>query len=336
MDYRINLGAWGSVFAVPSELVDKHLRLAGVVPLKVMLYILRNGSQGITTELLSSELGYSADIIDEAVNYWVECGLVCSGSELTVPAANARQIPAQPAETPSAAQKTSPGTETRPARKKSERMRYSYGECVDMISSDESLGQMLGVLEGIMSKQLNHSEISAYVTLVRWYGMPTECVAIIAEHCKSIGKSSAAYVESMTIGLAEKEINTIDKVHAHLERAAAARKAWNKVRALLEIPERMPTAKESEISMRWVEEYGTGDELIKLAYELCVNKKGKLSLSYMDGIIKNWRLKGITTADEAIAESAQKQGSKNTGRFAPTYDTSEIDDVLDSEWLDDD
>ena len=29
MEYKMNLGSWNSVFAVPGDIVDKHLRLAG-------------------------------------------------------------------------------------------------------------------------------------------------------------------------------------------------------------------------------------------------------------------------------------------------------------------
>ena len=37
MEYKLNLGSWNSVFAVPSDIVDKHLKLAGAVQLKVLL-----------------------------------------------------------------------------------------------------------------------------------------------------------------------------------------------------------------------------------------------------------------------------------------------------------
>ena len=42
MKFSINLGAWNSVFAIPTQVVDQHLKLAGGVHLKVLLWLLRH------------------------------------------------------------------------------------------------------------------------------------------------------------------------------------------------------------------------------------------------------------------------------------------------------
>ena len=42
MSIKINLGAWSSVFAVPSKIVDEGLKFSDGVKLKVLLYVLRN------------------------------------------------------------------------------------------------------------------------------------------------------------------------------------------------------------------------------------------------------------------------------------------------------
>ena len=44
MSYSINLGSWQSIFAVPSDVVDKHLKLAGGAQLKVLLWVLRHAA----------------------------------------------------------------------------------------------------------------------------------------------------------------------------------------------------------------------------------------------------------------------------------------------------
>ena len=42
MNYMINLGSWGSVFAVPSDVVDKYIKIASGSSIKVLLYFLRH------------------------------------------------------------------------------------------------------------------------------------------------------------------------------------------------------------------------------------------------------------------------------------------------------
>ena len=47
MSIKINLGAWRSVFAVPSKIVDEGLKFADGVKLKVLLYVLRHADDDL-------------------------------------------------------------------------------------------------------------------------------------------------------------------------------------------------------------------------------------------------------------------------------------------------
>ena len=76
MSYLLNLGAWNSVFAVPTELVDRHLKLAGSVQLKALLWLLRHGGENIGEDALSDALGVSKADVADAMLYWQECGLL--------------------------------------------------------------------------------------------------------------------------------------------------------------------------------------------------------------------------------------------------------------------
>ena len=42
MNYNINLGGWNSIFAVPSDVVDKYIKIASGSNIKVLLYFLRH------------------------------------------------------------------------------------------------------------------------------------------------------------------------------------------------------------------------------------------------------------------------------------------------------
>lgn len=332
MSYKITLGCWGSVFAVPCDIVDKHLRLAGAAAIKTLLYILRHCGEEIESERLSEALGYPQCDIDDAVEYWVSAGLLTdSGAGLTPAEGEYRAVSCSAAASPRVEAQESP----KPTRTKRERIRYSYSECVEMMSGDDSLRQMLIVLESILAKQLNHTEIAVFITIVRWYGLPTECVAMLVEHCKETGKTSAAYIEAAAIAWADEEINTVELAQKKIARSNELRSAWGAVRAALDIPERKPTKKETELCDLWINNWHVDIELIKLAYERCVDKKGKMSVGYMGGIINNWHTRGIATAEQAEKDApVKKSAGESSGRYEPTYDKDEIESMLDSEWLD--
>ncbi len=354
MSYILNLGCWQSVFAVPSELVDKHLRLANAAHIKVILYLLRHGGEKIDTETLSNAVGMSCGDIEDALAYWQTCGILAvvddtlSPPEYNENAVSEKETDAQPAPAPApvqlpAAEAALPeGTESTPPAKtpkRAERVRYSYSECCEYINSSAEIRQMLPILEGLLQKQLNHTEISVFVTLVHWYGLPVACVAMLVEYCQGIGKATIAYIESTGIGWAGEEIDTIDKASAKIDRLKALRRAWMTVRSALDIPERKPTTKEEGYCDKWINTYKTSTDLIKLAFDRCVDKKGKLSMSYMNGIIENWYKLGITTVEQAEGESggtAPKHSASENGRYKPTYDKDEIETVMYDEWFNDD
>ncbi len=50
MSFSINLGNWNSVFAVPSAVVDEHIKLAGSAQLKVLLWVLRHAGEEFSAE----------------------------------------------------------------------------------------------------------------------------------------------------------------------------------------------------------------------------------------------------------------------------------------------
>lgn len=349
MSYIINLGSWQSVFAVPAEIVDRHLRLANAAHIKVILFLLRHSGETLDAAAVSNAVGLSESDVNDALAYWQTCGLLAQNDagELEPPAiepsaaaekAAEPAAPAAPASLPEGKKEEANPEEksepTSPSPKRVERVRYSYGECAEYISSTEGLREMLLVVEGMMRKQLNHSEISVFVTLVHWYGLPAACVALLVEYCQSIGKGSIAYIEQTGIGWAAEEISTVEQATKKIDRLRSLNSAWNTFRSALDIPERKPTKKEQECCDRWINEYKLDISLIHLAFDRCVDNKGKLSMSYMNGIIENWRKKGITTVEQAEAENAPSQTQpQQNGRFDPTYDKSEIESVMFDEWF---
>ena len=75
MSYQINLGQWNSVFAVPSALVDRHIKLASQTQLRVILYLLRHSGENIGTESLCNALSISAEEAQNAAGMPVRLSL---------------------------------------------------------------------------------------------------------------------------------------------------------------------------------------------------------------------------------------------------------------------
>ena len=53
MEYFLNAGNFGSVFAVPISVVDNYIKLANEASIKVLLYMLRNNEQALSCKNIS-------------------------------------------------------------------------------------------------------------------------------------------------------------------------------------------------------------------------------------------------------------------------------------------
>ena len=69
MSMKINLGAWNSIFAVPSSVVDEGLKFSDGVKLKVLLYLLRHSGEDVNESDISKATGVNETDIPEAVEY---------------------------------------------------------------------------------------------------------------------------------------------------------------------------------------------------------------------------------------------------------------------------
>ena len=368
LNYGINLGQWNSIFAVPTDVVDKHMKLAGAAQLKVLLYLLRHAGSEVTLEALAFAVGQKPSDTQDAVEYWINCGLLSRGTESNLsPIAENCEAPqdntAQPETAPAAdLSNSNPTAEIKNALGQSsevkgkEKIRYRFDECMKFVAEDEQLKNMLTAVEAMLGKQLTHTEVTCFVTLAKWYGLPCTIIPMLVQYCKSIGKSSISYIEATGIGWAAEEIDNFEKAEQKISALTARRRAWNSVRSALEIPERKATETELKFSDLWINSQHIDTELIRHAYDKCVNKTGKVSFSYMNGIIKRYFERGITDITSALKldeqnraeiearQSARKAaaadsitelagGNTQNGRYASTYDTGDIEAILDAEWM---
>ena len=86
MSIQINLGQWKSVFAVPSSVVDQHIKIASESQLKVLLYLLRHSDENNSAEQIGDTLRLSAEEVQNAVDFWIERDLLTQQNNGLAPA----------------------------------------------------------------------------------------------------------------------------------------------------------------------------------------------------------------------------------------------------------
>ena len=321
MSFRINLGQWNSIFAVPAAVADQHLRLASGAQLKVLLYLLRHSSQDISDEMIAKAAGISADEVANAVEFWIERGLLVKAEgELTPAQSTAAQSAVTPAEPAEPAPK--------PAKRSTAVSRAVRPDSVfvtRLISEDVNLAGLMEEAQSVLKKPLSPGDAATLVMLYDTFGLPCEVIAMLINYLADTGSANMRAVERIGIRWSDEGIDTVENAERELERMTSSREAWGRVSSLLGLRNAgHPTQAQLANADRWLNEWGFNDEMINEAYERCVDTKGEYNMSYINAILKKWyekRIFSLDTLRETEARPSAAKGQKKKSAKGSVFST---------------
>ncbi|MBE6737263.1 MAG: DnaD domain protein [Ruminococcaceae bacterium] len=329
MAYLINLGGWGSVFAVPASIVDNGLKLASETQLKVVLYILRHGGERITDETVSEALSIHTEDVRDAIEYWVGKGLfISTGNELCVADNN------QSNDTPNVteqivsvsdekAHKTEKKEKPRPVSR-SQKPEPAYVRA--RIKGDSKLKFLMDETASLLGKLLSQPDMATILMLHDTDGLPVDVILMLVGHCKEIGMGNMKYIEKTGIRWANDGVFTVNLAEEKIKSYSEFTSAWNTVATVFGIHlTGSPTEKQLEFAGRWVNEWMLSESMLRLAYERCVDIKGEVKLSYINGILKRWNENSLKTVDDVIKFDAQSSSKKHKSKTSGDLASYDID-----------
>lgn len=295
MAYTIDFGPWGSIFAVPAAVADRHLKFCSEAQLKVLLLALRQGQSPVDTAGIAGRLGLTEAEVDDCLQYWQEAQLFTEGS-----ATQPEKAGPAPAEPPK--KTVEDGVTTIRSRG-----HLSPGEVNALLREDKRFAGLAAELEKARGSVLSPSEREILAYLCGSLELTPEYLLVAAAYCRDRGKKKMSYLEKMVAGWLEEGIDTYEKAEVHIRRLTRQEDDEGRIRRLFGLPERALTAREKACINRWCGEYMTPDALIKLAYDRAVEATGKVSFAYIDKVLAAWTAKGITTVEAAEAERTAAQ-----------------------------
>ncbi|MBQ3284089.1 MAG: DnaD domain protein [Ruminococcus sp.] len=315
MSYQITLGQWKSVFAVPSSVVDQHIKIASEAQLKTLLYLLRHSDEELTDEQLASALRLSADEVRNAVDFWIERGLLSKSDHILTPSAFVNEQPAAVTSKPQIEEEKPKKQHTMSRAQRPDPMFVSK-----LLQQDTDLAGLMEEAQTVLQKPLSSGDTGTLVMLYDSFGLPCAVIALLLNYLASIGCANMRDVERYGIRWADNGIKTVEDAEREIERLTTSREAWGSVSKLLGIRNvGNPTKAQLENAHRWVVTWNFSDEMIVEAYERCVNIKGEYNISYINAILKRWHEKGIKSMDalreaEAASKNKQKSNTKKNAK----------------------
>ena len=145
MSYSVNPSVFKSIFAVPTDIIDKHIRLVNGDQLKVLLWILRNSTDNPDIAEMSKALKMNPSDVADYLQYWVLTGILTEDG-------NAPVTQSIQTETPK---------ETKPEIKKPEPIsvtpsKPSSKEIVERIDESPEIGHLFNEAQQLLGKTIGY------------------------------------------------------------------------------------------------------------------------------------------------------------------------------------
>ena len=282
MIYNVNAAIFSSTYAIPTDVADKYLKIATHTQLKVLLYFMRNISDGIDSQKISDALRLDINETEDALLFWQQCGVLTG---------------ATPKEEP----KTVVVKSALPSR-------------TDVIKrglEDKQLMFLLREAQLKFGRNLKQNESQLLVSLYDDHGMDPSVILLLLGYAVREGKCNLTFVKKTATHWLESGVETIMDAENLIAEAAKQNLAWSVVQSAFGIERRNPSTKEAELANLWINEWKISTELLKAAYDACVDAKTKLSMPYVAKIIESWYKDGITNPEQI---SAKKKNVKPQGK----------------------
>lgn len=300
MSYSVNPSVFKSIFAVPTDIIDKHIRLVNGDQLKVLLWILRNSTDNTDITEMSKALKMNTSDVADYLQYWVLTGILTEDGTASVPTA----VPAEPVKETKPETKTPEPISVAPSKPSSK-------EIVERIEESPEIGHLFNEAQQLLGKTIGYDGQCTLLLLHDHYGLPAEVLFMMIDYCVSIGKSNYAYLEAVGKDWGTREIDTLEKAAEQISILKNTNSLWKEFAQNAGITNPRPTVKQTEYLRRWNSEWKFGINMIFLAYEEMANHTSKLSMAYIDKILMNWHEKGFRKPED-IEKASEEQKAKPT------------------------
>ena len=198
----------------------------------------------------------------------------------------------------------------RPSREREQPPRVSVDEIYGSAKSGSGFAELVPELESILGKPLSPAELQTFFCAFDYLRLPPEVIMMLLNYCVASSKGrlpSMRFIEKEAYVWANREILTLEQADAYIAGRRALQEQSVQTAELLGIRGRELSPTESRYIRAWLE-MGFDSEMIALAYDRTVTQTGGLKWRYLNGILENWREKGLFTP-QAVRE---KDGRRRT------------------------
>lgn len=299
---KIEIKYTGGILNLPSRVADLA-PLADEGQLRVLLTLcssptyLSDVEPYLTT--ISQRLDMSVNEIKNAISFWVKNEVL-----------NAEGLDA-----------TVENVATLEAQLQNREPTYTGRQILDYVEKNKDFRALCNECQNVLGKSFTAQDYNNVMQLKSYFKFSDEYVLLLLAHCVESEKANWAYIRKIATNLYDEGISSYSKLEAHFSARRNKRSLEYKIRKLLGIGEREFTKSEKSYIEKWIG-LKLSIELLTKAYEITIEKTGKISYSYMAKILDNWQIAGIKTVEDV--EKSQESYKSKQKMSMSTFETDDF------------
>lgn len=308
---KIDPAVYTGVTVLPSVIAEKHLLMASLPQLKVIIHVFHTPASGITPEGVAAACGMSAGDAADALDYWKSLGVLCE--DVTLQAGKE--------EKEKETEKVSEKAPVRPTVRETPE-KYTHDMIICRTMESPGVAYMFNEAQAKLGRTIGENDQSSLLLLLDYYGLPAEVILMVCEYARTQGKANnMGYIFTMGKDWSRREIDTLERADEELKRLESANGAWGEFARLAHLRSTVPTEKQKRLMTQWAQEWHFPMAMIVSAYEEMLNAiPEKPSFDYMHRILGNWHKAGIETPEQA--EEEKKKFREKQEKLAGTSGSS--------------
>ena len=315
---------------IPDNIAD-ILANADEQDLKILaLLLMAADSEGEVEDSFSLEdmLGISKSEVDASLKFWRGAGVIGTAHSSKKRAAEKTNENREAKSTASADETASGIKYAHKGGALEGNVSEIYGsrELATLLHDRAVTVDFIDEAQKVFGKTFTARDTSIVVRLIDEYGFDEESVLLFLSYVRANGKKGVSYAEKIAIGFYDDGITAIEDVEAEFLRREQSKEQIFKIKKMFGFGARELTKTENELFTKWIRDYGYGEDVIKLAYDIMINAIQRVQPKYADKILEKWHVEGLKTAEEIEKYEADKRGAQKPASNDPqkSYDLDDF------------
>ena len=224
---------------------------------------------------------------------------------------------------------------------------YTRGDIAHALEREMSFHGLYLEMERLLGRVFSDADLKSLYSIYDYLALPVEVIFMLGGYVvRSSRRQKGEAAPPPRMSEVKKEafrwkrlgITTVERAEEFLRRQESIdQREWGVLSAVGVTQKRPAIDREREYINRWVG-WGFSDEMIHLAYERTIFRKGQMNWPYVNKILESWHKSGFTTPQQVEQErggkpktqAAATQGAKPQENYQPSQ--SRIRQQ--SDWLD--